>query len=294
MLGPMLAGADAGAATESAPGGVLFEEALPLLSGRVAVLSGAGISTDSGIPDYRGKGAAPRTPMTIQQFLSGESFRQRYWAGSYVGWQRFTAAEPNAGHEALAALEATGRVTGVVTQNVDGLHGKAGSRHVVEVHGSVHRVNCLECGQTFARSSIAERIEAANGWFVSAAPFRLNPDGDADVGDVSGFVVPDCTVCGGVLKPDVVFFGEFVPPERFTEAAAIVRRADALLVAGSSLAVNSGIRLLEQARRRRLPIVVVNRGETKGDKVATVKLDTGTSEFLVALHHALQQAPASA
>jgi NAD-dependent SIR2 family protein deacetylase len=294
MLGPMLAGADAGAATESAPGGVLFEEALPLLSGRVAVLSGAGISTDSGIPDYRGKGAAPRTPMTIQQFLSGESFRQRYWAGSYVGWQRFTAAEPNAGHEALAALEATGRVTGVVTQNVDGLHGKAGSRHVVEVHGSVHRVNCLECGQTFARSSIAERIEAANGWFVSAAPFRLNPDGDADVGDVSGFVVPDCTVCGGVLKPDVVFFGEFVPPERFTEAAAIVRRADALLVAGSSLAVNSGIRLLEQARRRRLPIVVVNRGETKGDRVATVKLDTGTSEFLVALREALEPAAASA
>ncbi|MDH2444448.1 Sir2 family NAD-dependent protein deacetylase [Amnibacterium sp. CER49] len=290
----MLAGADAGAATESAPGGILFEEALPLLSGRVAVLTGAGISTDSGIPDYRGKGSAPRDPMTIQQFLSGESFRQRYWAGSYLGWQRFTAAEPNAGHEALAALETSGRVTGVVTQNVDGLHGKAGSRHVVEVHGSVHRVNCLDCGQTFARSSIAARIEAANGWFVSGTPFRLNPDGDADVGDVSGFVVPDCTVCGGVLKPDVVFFGEFVPSERFTEAAAIVRRADALLVAGSSLAVNSGIRLLEQARRRRLPIVVVNRGGTKGDRVATVKLDTGTTEFLVALRHALQPAGTNA
>jgi NAD-dependent SIR2 family protein deacetylase len=265
-----------------APAGL--EQALPLLGGRIAVLTGAGVSTDSGIPDYRGRGAVPRNPMTIQQFVSGVPFRQRYWAGSYLGWARFVSAEPNAGHRALAELEAAGRINGVVTQNVDGLHAKAGSRRVVEVHGSVHRVLCIVCGQTFARSSIAARIEAANAWFVDrGAAIALNPDGDADVGDVTDFVVPDCTVCGGVLKPDVVFFGEFVPTERFVEASALVRAADTLLIAGSSLAVNSGIRLLEQARRRRIPIVVVNRGETKGDKVAAVKIDGGTSEILSAL-----------
>jgi NAD-dependent SIR2 family protein deacetylase len=265
----------------------LLPRAAELLSGRVAVLTGAGMSTDSGIPDYRGAGAPKRTPMTVQQFLSEHRFRQRYWAGSYLGWARFVGAEPNAGHVALADLEAAGRVLGIATQNVDGLHGKAGSRHVVEIHGSVDRVVCLTCGQLFARSAIAERIEAANPWFVGGATVTLNPDGDADVGDVSAFVVPDCTVCGGTLKPEVVFFGEFVPRERFTEAAAIVQRADALLVAGSSLVVNSGIRLLELARRRHIPIVVVNRGATKGDRVATLKIDAGTSETLTALRDAL-------
>lgn len=272
-----------------------LDRAAELLSGTVAVLTGAGISTDSGIPDYRGEGAPKRSPMTIQQFLAGESFRRRYWAGSYLGWARFVAAEPNDGHRALADLEAAGRVQGVVTQNVDGLHGKAGSRHVVEVHGSVDRVVCLRCGQLFARGAVAERIEAANAWFVgpssasggAGATTTLNPDGDADVGDVSAFVVPDCTVCGGTLKPEVVFFGEFVPRDRFTEAAAIVTRADALLVAGSSLVVNSGIRLLEQARRRRLPIVILNRGATKGDRVAALKIDAGTTETLTALRDRL-------
>jgi len=264
-----------------------LDRAAELLSGRIAVLTGAGISTDSGIPDYRGEGAPKRSPMTIQQFLAGESFRKRYWAGSYLGWARFVSAQPNAGHVALADLEAAGRVHGVTTQNVDGLHGKAGSRHVVEVHGSVDRVVCLRCGQLFARSAIAERIEAANAWFVGGDTTTLNPDGDADVGDVSDFVVPDCTVCGGTLKPEVVFFGEFVPRERFAEAAAIVRRADALLVAGSSLVVNSGIRLLEQARRARVPIVILNRGATKGDRVAALKIDAGTTETLTALRDRL-------
>lgn len=264
-----------------------LDRAAELLSGTVAVLTGAGISTDSGIPDYRGEGAPKRSPMTIQQFLAGESFRRRYWAGSYLGWARFVAAEPNGGHLALADLEAAGRVQGVVTQNVDGLHGKAGSRHVVEVHGSVDRVVCLRCGQLFARGAVAERIEAANAWFVGGATVTLNPDGDADVGDVTDFVVPDCTVCGGTLKPEVVFFGEFVPRDRFTEAAAIVTRADALLVAGSSLIVNSGIRLLEQARRRRLPIVILNRGATKGDRIAALKIDAGTTETLTALRDRL-------
>jgi NAD-dependent SIR2 family protein deacetylase len=265
----------------------LLDRAAELLSGRVAVLTGAGISTDSGIPDYRGDGAPKRSPMTIQQFLSAESFRQRYWAGSYLGWARFVGAEPNDGHIALADLEAAGRVLGIATQNVDGLHGRAGSRHVVEIHGSVDRVVCLTCGQLFARGAIADRIEAANAWFVGGSTVTLNPDGDADVGDVSSFVVPECTVCGGMLKPEVVFFGEFVPKERFTEAAAIVSRADALLVAGSSLVVNSGIRLLELARRRRVPIVVVNRGTTKGDRVATLKVDAGTTETLTALRDRL-------
>ena len=164
---------------------------------------------------------------------------------------------------------------------------KAGSRHVVEVHGSVDRVVCLRCGQLFARGAIAERIEAANAWFVGGATVTLNPDGDADVGDVADFVVPDCTVCGGTLKPEVVFFGEFVPRDRFQEAATLVNRADALLIAGSSLAVNSGIRLLEQARRRHVPIVVLNRGATKGDRVATLKIDAGTTETLTALRDLL-------
>ncbi|RIX27944.1 NAD-dependent protein deacetylase [Amnibacterium setariae] len=270
------------------PAADVLAQAAELLSGRVAVLTGAGISTDSGIPDYRGEGAPQRRPMTVQQFLAGESFRQRYWAGSYLGWERFVAAAPNAGHVALADLEADGRVLGVVTQNVDGLHGRAGSRHVVELHGSVDRVVCLRCGQLYARSAIAERIESANPWFVTGETVTLNPDGDADVGDVSGFSVPDCTVCGGVLKPEVVFFGEFVPKERFTEAAALVRRADALLVAGSSLVVNSGIRLLEQARRRHVPIVVVNRGATKGDRVAALKIEAGTTETLTALRDRLR------
>jgi len=265
----------------------LLDRAAELLSGRFAVLTGAGMSTDSGIPDYRGEGAPKRSPMTVQQFLSDEAFRQRYWAGSYLGWSRFVAAEPNTGHVVLAELEAAGRVLGIATQNVDGLHGKAGSRHVVEIHGSVDRVVCLRCGQLFARGAIADRIEAANAWFVGGATVTLNPDGDADVGDVSDFVVPDCTVCGGTLKPEVVFFGELVPRERFTEAAAIVQRADALLVAGSSLVVNSGIRLLEQARRRRIPIVVLNRGVTKGDRVAALKIDAGASETLTALRDRL-------
>jgi len=276
-----------GEAVRAAVGPDVLDEAARLLTGRVAVLTGAGISTDSGIPDYRGAGAPKRTPMTMQQFRSGDAFRQRYWAGSHLGWTRFDAARPNPGHVALADLEAAGRVVGVVTQNVDGLHGEAGSRHVVELHGSVHRVVCLDCGQQFARSAVAARIDAANPWFAGRTG-RLNPDGDADVGDVSDFVVPACTVCGGPLKPDVVFFGEFVPKERFTEAAALVRRADALLVAGSSLVVNSGIRLLEQARRRHVPIVIVNRGATKGDRVAALRIEGGTTETLLALAERLR------
>lgn len=265
-----------------------IDAAIDILADRtVAVLTGAGISTDSGIPDYRGEGAPRRTPMSFSQFLGDERSRKRYWAGSHLGYSRFSAAEPNAGHFALAELEVAGIVPGVITQNVDGLHTRAGSRRVVPLHGTMDRVLCLRCGQMFARDDIAAQIDELNPWLTQPDAVTIAPDGDAEVNDVDSFVIPDCSVCGGELKPDVVFFGEFVPPLRFEAARELVDGADALLVAGSSLAVNSGIRLVEQARRRRLPIVVVNRGETKGDARATLKLDAGTSETLAAMAAAL-------
>jgi NAD-dependent SIR2 family protein deacetylase len=260
------------------------DRAVDLLGGRrLAVLTGAGVSTDSGIPDYRGAGAPVRRPMTIQQFLADEGSRKRYWAGSHLGWRRFSAAHPNEGHRALARLESAGVANGIVTQNVDGLHLQAGSRRVVELHGTVSRIRCLDCGQIFAREDIADRMTAANPWLATPETVELNPDGDVTIERVEDMIVPDCTVCGGTLKPEVVFFGEFVPTESFAEASALVRRADALLVAGSSLVVNSGIRLVEQAVRRRVPIVIVNRGATKSDRRAALKIDAGTSEVLTGL-----------
>ena len=260
-----------------------IEEAVALLAGRtMAVLTGAGVSTDSGIPDYRGEGAPARTPMTFQQFLGDLDYRKRYWAGSHLGWKRFDSAEPNAGHRALADLERAGLVVGVITQNVDGLHLRAGSQRVVDLHGTMDRVRCLQCGQFFARGGIADRIAADNPWLDPEA-VELSPDGDVEIANVDAFVIPACSVCGGTLKPDIVFFGEYVPKERFEEASALMQATDALVIAGSSLVVNSGIRLLEQATRRRLPIVIINRGVTKGDNRATVKIDAGTSETLVTL-----------
>lgn len=262
--------------------------AVDVLAGRrIAVLTGAGVSTDSGIPDYRGKGAPVRTPMTAQQFLSSDAARRRYWVGSHLGWRAFAAARPNAGHEALAALENSGVATGVITQNVDGLHVRAGSRRVVELHGTMRRVLCTHCGQVFDRRDLAARVEADNPWIAIPDAVELGPDGDVLPASSDGFVVPDCSVCGGMLKPDVVFFGEYIPVAKFTEAELLVHGCDALLVAGSSLVVNSGIRLLERARRRKLPIVIVNRGETRGDGHATVKIDAGTSEVLRRLAEAL-------
>lgn len=265
-----------------------LQRAVEALAGRrVAVLTGAGVSTDSGIPDYRGQGAPTRRPMTVEQFLTGEDARRRYWVGSHLGWRRFAAAEPNDGHRALATLEAAGATGGVITQNVDGLHVRAGSRRVVELHGTMRRVGCLHCGQIFDRRDLTGRVEADNPWISDVDDLPLGPDGDVVPERVEGFVVPACSVCGGVLKPDVVFFGEFIPAEKFREAEQLVRTSDALLVAGSSLTVNSGIRLVERARRRKLPIVIVNRGATRADARATVKVDAGTSEVLVALADAL-------
>lgn len=266
----------------------LVNEAIEALSGRrIAVLTGAGISTDSGIPDYRGEGAPRRTPMTWQAFAADEAARRRYWIGSHLGWQSFQAIEPNAGHAAVAALERAGVVTGVMTQNVDGLHLRAGSTRVVEMHGTMRRVLCLQCGQVFDRRDISTRIEAANPWIAQPENVELGPDGDVLPETSEGFVVPVCTVCGGMLKPEVVFFGEFIPAARFRAAEQLLAGADALLVAGSSLVVNSGQRMIERARRRRKPIVIVNRGDTKGDRRATVKVDAGTSDVLPRLAAAL-------
>lgn len=266
----------------------LVDTAVGLLENRrIAVLTGAGVSTDSGIPDYRGAGAPVRNPMTFQNFLGDEAYRRRYWAGSHLGFTHFTGVEPNASHIALAEMEAAGLVNGVITQNVDGLHIRAGSNRVVDLHGSMNRVRCLRCGQSYARIDIATRIAADNPWIATPETVRLNPDGDVDVEQADTFVIPNCTICGGMLKPEVVFFGEFVPVEKFSEATALVKNAEALVIAGSSLVVNSGIRLLEQAVRRKLPVVIINRGITKGDGRAAVKIDAGTSETLTELQRRL-------
>jgi len=268
--------------------------AVDALAGRrVAVLTGAGVSTDSGIPDYRGAGAPVRTPMTAQQFLSNDDARRRYWVGSHLGWRAFAAARPNDGHRALADLERSGIVTGIVTQNVDGLHLRAGSRRVVELHGTMRRVFCTHCGQVFDRRDLAARVEHDNPWITVPENVELGPDGDVLPATSDGFVIPACSVCGGMLKPDVVFFGEFVPVAKFAEAEQLVRTSDALLIAGSSLVVNSGVRLVERARRRRVPVVIVNRGATKSDVKATVKIDAGASEVLRALAETLPLRAAS-
>ena len=268
-------------------GGVL-DAAIDLLRGkRIAVLTGAGISPDSGIPASRGVGAPARTPMVFETFRSSEAARRRYWAGSHLGWRRFTSVHPNDGHRALALLEEAGLLTGIATQNVDDLHERAGSSNVTHVHGQMHTVSCLQCGTTFDRHRIAAEIERLNPWIVVPDQVRLQPDGDVEIDPSREFVVPPCPVCGGVLKPDVVFFGETVPPQVFAEARDIIAGGSAVLVAGSSLVVNSGTRLLEVARRASVPIVIVNRGETRWDARAAVRVEGGTSETLTAIADAL-------
>lgn len=261
------------------------ERSLELLKDRpFAVLTGAGISTDSGIPAYRGAGAPPRAkPMTIQTYLSDEAARRRYWLGGHLGYRAFTAPDPNGGHLALAALERSGAATGVVTQNVDGLHLRAGSRRVVELHGTMHRTLCLHCGQVYDRRAVAEQIEQLNGWILVPENIVLNPDGDVSPESTEGFVIPSCALCGGMLKPDVVYFGEFVPVARFALAESLVHSSEALVVAGTSLMVNSGIRVIERARRRDMPIVIVNHEPTRADVWADEVIAGGTTEVLAAL-----------
>jgi NAD-dependent SIR2 family protein deacetylase len=254
-----------------------------LRRGRLVVLTGAGVSTDSGIPDYRGPGSRARQPMTYQEFVSGAAARQRYWARSHLGWGRMRRAEPNVGHRALAALDPEL----LITQNVDGLHEAAGSRRLVALHGRIADVVCLSCRRTSSRAALATRMASANpGYAARHSDAEVRPDGDVELEDTRDFVVPDCASCGGVLKPDVVFFGENVPAERVQrcyDAVDALDSGDALLAVGSSLAVMSGFRFVRRAAKAGVPVVVANRGPTRGDELATVKLDLGCSEFLSAV-----------
>ena len=262
-----------------------YVEALTLLRDRpLVVLTGAGLSTDSGIPDYRGPDAPARTPMTYQEFVSGPAAQQRYWARSHLGWGRMGGAEPNDGHRAVARLGADL----VITQNVDGLHERAGTPRLVALHGRIAEVVCLGCRETSSRSALQERLAELNPGYAerhAAAPVR--PDGDVELEDTADFVVPHCPACGGVLKPDVVFFGENVPAERVTRCYAAVEAltegGGALLVAGSSLTVMSGLRFVRRAARAGTPVVIVNRGGTRGDELASYRVHAGCSEFLTAL-----------
>ncbi|MGH3347498.1 MAG: Sir2 family NAD-dependent protein deacetylase [Nocardioides sp.] len=249
----------------------------------LVVLTGAGVSTDSGIPDYRGPGSVPRSPMSYQQFVSGPEARQRYWARVHVGFGRFSEAAPNDGHRALARLDPTL----LITQNVDGLHEAAGSRRLVALHGRISDVICLSCRGTSSRRALEERLTAANpGWAEAHADLALRPDGDVEVRATDGFVVPDCERCGGVLKPDVVLFGENVPAERVVrcyDAVDALGATGALVAVGSSLTVMSGLRFVKRAARAGTPVVIANRGATRGDDLATYCLEVGCSEFLTAL-----------
>ncbi len=254
--------------------------------GDVVILTGAGLSTESGIPDYRGpSGRARRAePMTYQAFTGGATARQRYWARSHAGWRHVARAAPNAGHQAVAELERRGLVTGIITQNVDGLHQAAGARQVIELHGSLDRVTCLSCAQRTTREELDQRLRAANpDWAAQAAV--INPDGDAVLADeaVERFQVVDCLRCGGLLKPDVVFFGENVPRTRVDGCYALVEDAAALVVLGSSLTVMSGYRFVRRAAGLQIPVVIVNQGATRGDAHALATIGAPLGRALTRL-----------
>ena len=254
--------------------------------GDVLVLSGAGLSTESGIPDYRGpSGAArPATPMTYQTFTGSAAARRRYWARSHLGWQLIARAEPNVGHRGVARLQEAGLLSGVITQNVDGLHTAAGARDVVELHGNLDRVTCLGCGRLSPRADLDRRLRAVNrAW--RARVLAVNPDGDVDLPeeDLDAFRTVDCDVCGGVLKPDVVFFGESVPTDRVARCFGLVERSGALVVLGSSLTVMSGYRFVLHAAKLGIPVAIVNQGATRGDGKASVRLDAPLGAVLTRL-----------
>lgn len=273
-------------------------------AGGVLVLSGAGLSTDSGIPDYRGRDGVRRVmPMQFAEFAGSAQARQRYWARGFVGWRRFASALPNAGHRAVADLERLGLVDAVVTQNVDGLHTAAGSAQVVELHGSLAQVVCLTCGDRTAREAVQERMAMANPSFEqhlttvladgSQVSSQIRPDGDIVLADdaVGTFRTPVCVVCGGTtLKPDVVFFGESVPKARVAHTLDLVDRARSVLVLGSSLAVMSGYRLVRRAAANGIPVAIVTRGPTRGDAQASMRLDAPLTPTLTGLVTQVDQA----
>jgi NAD-dependent SIR2 family protein deacetylase len=258
--------------------------------GAACVLSGAGLSTESGIPDYRGPSGAlrARLPMTLAEFRGSAAARQRYWARAHIGWRRLAAAQPNAGHLAVAALQQAGVLRGIITQNVDGLHQAAGARGVIELHGTLDRVVCLECGARSTRDALDGRLRAANpdlDW-DGVAVAASNPDGDVELSDeqVARFRLVGCECCGGdLLKPDVVFFGENVPRPRVQRCFELVEGSACLLVLGSSLTVMSGLRFVHRARQEGIPVAIVNQGATRGDPFADLKLDAALGEVLPAL-----------
>ncbi|MBL8618011.1 MAG: NAD-dependent protein deacetylase [Deltaproteobacteria bacterium] len=257
-----------------------------LLSGRrICTLTGAGTSTASGIPDYRGPGTAARArnPVRFAQFVGDPAWRRRYWARSFSGWPALRDARPNPAHAALARMEGAGLLTGLITQNVDRLHSKAGSVDPIELHGALAEVTCLGCGALSARDALQERLAEANrGWSPPPAP-ELAPDGDAELDDTGGFVTVDCLRCGGLLKPHVVFFGENVPRERVDRAFAALDAAEVLLVVGSSLTVFSGMRFVKRATTQGTPVCVLNLGPTRGDAEATLCVDADAATALPAL-----------
>jgi NAD-dependent SIR2 family protein deacetylase len=277
--------ADVGAQPHPAPE-VLAQVAALVAEGSVLVLTGAGISTESGIPDYRGPDGRRRVaPMQYGEFVGSSAARRRYWARSYVGWQRFTLAAPNDGHAAVARLQASGHLGSVITQNVDGLHQAAGSTSVVELHGSLARVICLTCGDLSSRLHLDDRMREANPSFEVTTD-EIRPDGDIVLNelDVSRFVTPLCLVCGyDTLKPDVVFFGESVPKPLVEECFTLTDSASALLVLGSSLAVMSGYRFVRRAAANGIPVVIITRGATRGDGEASLQLDAPLGPTLMAL-----------
>ncbi|SCL24148.1 NAD-dependent protein deacetylase, SIR2 family [Micromonospora pallida] len=256
-------------------------------AGGVVVLSGAGLSTESGIPDYRGPSGVARrhTPMTYQTFTGDVAARRRYWARSHLGWRLVARAAPNDGHRAVAHLQHAGLVDAVITQNVDGLHTAAGSPHVVELHGRLDEVVCLDCGNLTSREELDRRLREANPGF-DVTVTAVNPDGDVDLPAeaVAGFRMVDCGFCGtGMLKPDVVFFGETVPAPRVARCFDLVERARLLLVLGSSLTVMSGRRFVLRAAKRDVPVLIVNQGPTRGDGYAALTVDAPLGRFLSTL-----------
>jgi NAD-dependent SIR2 family protein deacetylase len=253
-------------------------------------LTGAGASTDSGIPDYRGPTSVRATPMTYAEFTGSAAAQQRYWARSYLGWSRMGDAHPNDGHRALVELESFG-LMGIVTQNVDGLHTRAGSRTVVNLHGEIAWVVCLDCGDRTRRADVQRRLTELNPGLDGQPPAEhaeLRPDGDAVVQDWHHFVLATCIECGGRLKPDVVFFGESVPKTRVEFAYDLVDAGEVLVVLGSSLTVMSGLRFVRHRAKQGREVVIVNRGVTRGDSLATVKIEGGCAETLVPLLAALR------
>jgi NAD-dependent SIR2 family protein deacetylase len=246
----------------------------------ILVLTGAGVSTESGIPDYRGEGKTERHPMTLDVFMGTEAARARYWARSYVGWSVIANAKPNASHFALAQAESLGRISHIITQNVDSLHQQAGSKKVTELHGRLDKVICMTCRALIYRLRMDDLIEDLNPAIRKDLSVEFTPDGDAEVEAASDFRIPPCPGCGGILKPDVVFFVESVPSERVASTMEQLERAEALLVAGSSLTVNSGMRFARAANKAGKPIVIVNVGPTKADEIALAKIEAPTSVAL--------------